>query len=224
MTSHGPQRICVARIGAAHGVRGEVKLWPFTSDPMAVTRYGALTTEDGRLVEIETARAAKDCLVARLKGVADRTAAERLRNVDLYVPRERLPEPAEEEFYHADLIGLAAEDAGGNALGTIIAVHNFGAGDLLEVQPTDGGETVLVPFTEETVPLIDVANRRVVIEPPDGVFETSASNVGVTSPRLQGEVGERSEPGEGDSPGTEIAERAPHPDPLPASGEREKKR
>src|SRR3974390_2903639 len=103
------RRVCVARIGAAHGVRGEVKLWPFTSDPMAVGQYGLLEAEDGRSFEIEALRRQKDFLVARLKGVVDRTAAERLRNVDLYISRERLPEPAAEEYYHADLIGLSVE-------------------------------------------------------------------------------------------------------------------
>src|SRR4051794_29167616 len=102
------ERVIVARIGAAHGVRGEVKLWPFTQDPMAVATYGPLETQDGaRSFEIETLRAAKDHLVARLKGVSDRSAAETLTNIDLYIPRDRLP-PIEEDdtYYHSDLIGL----------------------------------------------------------------------------------------------------------------------
>src|SRR3954454_7448025 len=101
-------RVCIAQIGAAHGVRGEVRLKPFTQDPLGVTRYGALESEDGkRRFEIEAVRPAKDMLVARLKGITDRDAAERLTNVRLYVARERLPKPADDEFYHADLIGLA---------------------------------------------------------------------------------------------------------------------
>jgi 16S rRNA processing protein RimM len=160
------QRVCVARIGAAHGVRGEVKLWPFTADPMAVTRYGELSAEDGRSFAIEAVRPAKDFLVARLKGVSDRTQAEQLRNTDLFVPRDRLPAPAEEEFYHADLIGLPVEDTHGVALGSIVAVHNFGAGDLLEIRPPDGGDTVMVLFTADTAPVIDVAGRRIVLDPP----------------------------------------------------------
>src|SRR5262249_57066725 len=112
---------------------GEVKLWPFTSDPMAVAQYGVLEAEDGRSFEIEAVRPGKDFLVARLKGVADRTAAQELRNVDLFIPRERLPVAANEEYYHADLIGLSAEDSRGQMLGTVTAVHNFGAGDLLEI-------------------------------------------------------------------------------------------
>src|ERR1043165_10175666 len=100
-------RICIAQIGAAHGVRGEVRLKPFTEDPLAVTRYGALESEDGkRRFEIESVRPAKDMLVARLKGVADRNAAEALKNIRLYVAREKLPKPEADEFYHADLVGL----------------------------------------------------------------------------------------------------------------------
>ncbi len=108
------ERIRVARIGAAHGVRGEVKLWSFTEDPMAVTSYGALETEDGtRRFEIESLRPAKDHLVARIAGVADRDAAEALRNLELFVPRERLPEIEEADtFYYADLVGLGGGHRG----------------------------------------------------------------------------------------------------------------
>jgi 16S rRNA processing protein RimM len=105
-------------------------------------------------------------LVARLKGVADRNAAETLKNIRLYVPRARLPQPADDEFYHADLIGLAAETADGTAFGVVKAVHNFGAGDLLEIEPAAGGATVMLPFNATTVPTIDIAGRRVVVEPP----------------------------------------------------------
>jgi 16S rRNA processing protein RimM len=171
------QQVCVARIGAAHGVRGEVKLWSFTSDPMAVMRYGELRAEDGRSFEIEAVRPAKDFFVARIKGVSDRTQAERLRNTDLFVPRDRLPEPGQEEFYHADLIGLAVENTDGAALGSIVAVHNFGAGDLLEIRPAGGGDTVMVPFTAETTPVIDIAGRRIVLDPPE-TFEDDASSEG----------------------------------------------
>jgi 16S rRNA processing protein RimM len=161
-------RIRVARIGAAHGIRGEVKLWSFTADPLAVTQYGPLQTEDGkRRFEIEAARPAKDFLVARLAGVTDRNAAEALRNTDLYVSRDRLP-PIEEDdtFYHADLIGLAAVDESGTALGTITAIHNFGAGDLIEIAPAAGGEALLLPFNETTVPSVDLEAKRIVVVPP----------------------------------------------------------
>ena len=161
-------RIRVARIGAAHGIRGEVKLWSFTEDPMAVAHYGPLETADGaRCFEIEAARPAKDHLVARIAGVGDRNAAEKLRNIDLFVPRERLP-PIEEAdtFYHADLVGLAAISENGAALGTVVAIHNFGAGDLIEIEPAAGGEPLLLPFNETTVPTIDLRVGRIVIVPP----------------------------------------------------------
>jgi 16S rRNA processing protein RimM len=170
------QQVCVAKIGAAHGVRGEVRLWPFTADPLAVTLYGPLQSEDGRTFEIEAVRPAKDFLVARLKNVSDRAAAERLCNVELFVPRDRLPELGEEEFYHADLIGAAVEDQSGTVLGTIMAVHNFGAGDLLEVRPAGGGDTVMVPFTETTVPSIDLARGRVVMVPPEELSEAAGES------------------------------------------------
>jgi 16S rRNA processing protein RimM len=165
------ERICVARIGAAHGVKGEVKLWSFTADPAAVADYGPLESEDGtQRFEIEAIRPAKDHLVARLSGVRDRDAAERLANLRLYVARERLPAPAPEEFYHADLIGLRAESRDGSALATIVGIHDFGAGDLLELRPLGGGSTVLMPFTALTVPVVDIAGGRVVIDPPHGLF------------------------------------------------------
>jgi 16S rRNA processing protein RimM len=160
-------RVCVAEIGAAHGVAGEVRLRAFTEDPLAVTQFGPLQAEDGRSIEIATVRPAKDCLIARLAGVADRTAAERLRNVKLYVAREKLPAIEEPEtWYQADLVGLAAIGSDGAALGRVIAVQNFGAGDLLEIAPAAGGPTLLLPFTDAVVPLVDVPNGRVVINPP----------------------------------------------------------
>jgi 16S rRNA processing protein RimM len=159
-------RVLIAQIGAAHGVRGEVRLRTFTEDPLSVARYGALETEDGRRFEIEAVRPAKDMLVARLKGVSDRAAAEALRNLQLFVARAKLPDPADDEFYVADLIGLAAETPGGAAFGTVKAVHNFGAGDLIEIEPAGGGATVMLPFTEVTVPAIDIAGKKIVVEPP----------------------------------------------------------
>ena len=167
-------RVLIAQIGAAHGVRGEVRLKPFTQDPLSVTRYGVLETEDGRRrFEIEAARPAKDMLVVRLKGIADRNAAEALKNLRLYVAREKLPLPGDDEFYVADLVGLAAETPGGDALGTVKAVHNFGAGDLIEITPAEGGATVLLPFTESAVPVVDIAGGRIVIDPPQDLLKPS---------------------------------------------------
>jgi 16S rRNA processing protein RimM len=160
------KRICIARIGAAHGTVGEVRLWSFTADPPAAASYGALTTVDGRTIEIESLRRAKGFFIARIKGVSDRNGAERLRNLDLFVARECLPPPAADEFYYADLIGLAVDDTSGSWIGTVVAVHDFGAGDLLEMAPGGGGETMLLPFTAAVVPKVDIAAGRVVIDRP----------------------------------------------------------
>ena len=161
-------RICVARIGAAHGVRGEVKLWSFTEDPAAVAHYGPLETQDGtRCFEIEALRAAKDHFVARLAGVSDRDAAEKLRNIELYIPRARLPKIEETDtFYHADLVGLDAVTPAGARVGIVHALHNFGAGDIIEIAPAGGGDPLMLPFNETTVPKIDVAARQIVVMPP----------------------------------------------------------
>ena len=158
--------ICVARIGAAHGVRGAVKLWTFTEDPLAVTRYGPLTTKDGaRQFDVTHAREAKDHLVATLKGIATREDAERLNGIELYIAREKLPDTDDDEYYHADLIGLAAVNAANEPIGRVIAIHNFGAGDIIEIAPPQG-TTLLLPFTNAVVPTVDLANGRVVIELP----------------------------------------------------------
>lgn len=161
-------RVCVARIGAAHGVRGEVKLWSFTQDPEAVAGYGPLQTADGtRTVEIESMRAAKDHFVARLAGVNDRDEAEKLRNVELYIARDRLPKIEQADtFYHSDLIGLDAVTADGAQVGTVHAVHNFGAGDILEIMPVGSGEPTMLPFNEATVPKVDLAAKQIVVVPP----------------------------------------------------------
>lgn len=169
----GGARICLGQIGAAHGVRGEVRLHSFTSDPEAIAHYGPLEAEDGRVFEIEALRPAKNHLVAKLAGIASRSAAEQLTNIKLYVPRERLPEPeAIDEFYHADLIGLTVVNRAGEKLGTVIAIQNFGAGDLIEVRPDGGGATELVPFDQDTVPAVEIAAGRIVVDPPDGMFKT----------------------------------------------------
>ena len=162
-------QICVARIGAAHGVRGAVKLWTFTEDPLAVKRYGRLMSKDGaRQFEVTHVREAKGHLVATLKGVATREEAERLNGVELYVAREKLPATSEDEYYHADLIGLAAVNAAGEPLGRVIAIHNFGAGDIIEIAPPNGA-SMLLPFSNAVVPTVDLEGGRVVIELPDEI-------------------------------------------------------
>ena len=159
-------RICVARIGAAHGVRGEVKLWPFTEDPMAVLHYGPLLTKDGaRQFEVARARVAKDHLVAVLKGVATREDAERVNGIELYIARDKLPATEAGEYYHADLIGLRAADTQGETIGKVLAIHNFGAGDIIEIAPTQGS-SLLLPFTNAVVPTVDIAAGHVVIVMP----------------------------------------------------------
>jgi 16S rRNA processing protein RimM len=162
------KRVCVARIGAAHGVRGDVKLWSFTADPLAVKGYGPLETEDGkRSFEIERLRPQGEFLVAHLKGVPDRNMAETLRNVELYVARDRFPRIEESgEFYIADLVGLTAVDKNDAAIGDIVAVHNFGAGDLIELKLTDVRDTLLLPFSDAVVPSVDIAGGKVVIDMP----------------------------------------------------------
>jgi 16S rRNA processing protein RimM len=158
--------ICVARIGAAHGVRGAVKLWTFTEDPLAVKDYGPLTTKDGaRHFEVAQVREAKDHLVATFKGVASREDAERLNGIELYIAREKLPETDDDEYYHADLIGLAAVNTADEPLGRVAAIHNFGAGDIIEIAPPHG-PTLLLPFTNAVVPTVDLKGGRVVIELP----------------------------------------------------------
>jgi 16S rRNA processing protein RimM len=161
-------RIRVARIGAAHGVRGEVKLWSFTQDPAAVAEYGPLETEDRKQrFEIEALRPAKDFMVARIAGIGDRDAAAKLCNLELFVARDKLPPINEPNtFYHADLVGMAAVTPEGVALGAVTAVHNFGAGDLIEIATTAGGEPLLLPFTETVAPNIDTALRQITIVLP----------------------------------------------------------
>jgi 16S rRNA processing protein RimM len=163
------KKIRVARIGAAHGVRGESKLWSFTQEPSAVADYAPLENEDGtRQFEIESMRAAKDHFVVRLKGIDSREAAEALRNTDLFVTRDKLP-PLDDDgtFYHADIVGLAAVTRDGVPVGTVSALHNFGAGDLIEIVTTAGGDPLLLPFTDVVVPEIDLASRRIVVVLPN---------------------------------------------------------
>jgi len=160
-------RLLMGRIGAAHGIKGEVRIQSFTDDPMALAGYGELSTNrPGLAVTIEAARTTTNVLIARLKGITDRTAAEKLNGVDLYVDRAKLPEIADEDdFYLADLIGLDARLADGTSLGRVLAVPNYGAGDILEIGGP-GLETRLIPFTRAAVPQVHVAQGYVVVDPP----------------------------------------------------------
>jgi len=163
--------VLLGEIGAAQGLKGEVRLRSFTEEEAAITAYGPLEDETGLVIEIEALRATPKALIARIKGVTTRERAEALTGTKLYVPRSRLPEREEEEWYHAELIGLAALDRDGATIGTVVAIQNFGAGDLLELAPANGGPTVLIPFTRETVPEIDVEGERLTLVPPAGLLE-----------------------------------------------------
>jgi 16S rRNA processing protein RimM len=164
-------RVLLGEISAAQGLKGEVRLRSYTEEPAAIARYGALEDEQGCAIEIESVRVTPKALIARIKGVTSREGAEALCRTKLYLPRARLPERETDEWYHADLIGLAAVSGTGEAIGTVVAVQNFGAGDLIEIKPASGGATVLVPFTRATVPEVDVEGGRITLDPPEGLFE-----------------------------------------------------
>jgi 16S rRNA processing protein RimM len=145
----------LAVIGAAHGIKGEVRVKSFTADPLALGDYGPLHSADGRIFEVLSVRPAGTVVVVRFKSVNDRTAAEALNGVPLFVDRAALPEADEEEFYHADLVGLAVRDGEGEEVGKVVAVHNHGGGDILEIVH-GGRDGVLIPFSKAAVPGIDL--------------------------------------------------------------------
>jgi 16S rRNA processing protein RimM len=158
-------------ITGAHGIKGEVRVKSFTAEPEAIVAYGPLEDErGGRRLALTLTGMVRGMLIARIDGVGDRNAAERLKGLRLFLPRTALPAPGPEEYYHADLIGLAAVLRDGGPLGRIRAVHDYGAGHSLEIERPDG-RLVLVPFTEAAVPEVDVTGGRVVVEPPEGLFD-----------------------------------------------------
>ncbi|WP_137391875.1 ribosome maturation factor RimM [Rhodoligotrophos defluvii] len=171
MAAKPRDRVCLGTIAAAHGVRGEVKIRTFTATPEAIGDYGPLELEDGsRAFAVERRRPAEGGVIAKLAGIDDRNGAESLRGQMLYVPRSRLPEPEEEdEYYLADLIGLQAVRPTGERLGEVVAVENFGAGDLLEIERPGAAATVYVPFTREAVPEVDIAGGKVVVDLFEGL-------------------------------------------------------
>jgi 16S rRNA processing protein RimM len=159
----------VGAIGGAFGVQGEVRLKSFCATPEDIAAYGPLYTEDGqRKFTVRLTRPVAGGLGARLSGVATKEAADALRGATLWVDRARLPRLPDDEFYHADLIGLAVQDTGGAPIGTVTAVHNHGAGDILEIRAPDG-RSLLLPFTLAVVPTVDLASGRIVADPPEGV-------------------------------------------------------
>jgi 16S rRNA processing protein RimM len=165
----------MGRFGAPHGVRGELRLQSFTGDPLAIADYGPLTDKSGKktFTLLNLRPQGKDMLVVRLKDVDDRDGAQALNGVELYLARDKLPAPDPEEFYLADLEGLRAETATGEPIGRVVALRNFGAGDILEIAPASGGDTLMYPFTKAVAPIIDLADGRIVVEPPT---ETEGEN------------------------------------------------
>jgi 16S rRNA processing protein RimM len=170
MSAQG-KRVCVGVVTGAHGVRGAVRVKSFTEDPEDVARYGPLEDESGgRRFDLRLVGNAKGVVIATLPGIDDRDRAEALRGLRLYLPRASLPPTGDEEYYHADLIGLDAVLADGTPLGRVRAVHDFGAGDTLEIE-RPAGQPVMVPFTRAVVPVVDLDAGRVVLDPPPGLLD-----------------------------------------------------
>lgn len=184
--------VCLGVIAAPHGVRGLVRIRPFTADPGAVAAYGPVTDrETGRTFALALTGAAKGTVTARIEGITDRDQAEAVRGTELWVRREALPETEDEEYYHHDMIGLRAEGVDGAALGEVTGVQNHGAGDLLELHLAGGG-SALVPFTRACVPVVDIEGGRVVIDAPPGLMEAGEPRQGAgegKKTRNQGEDG-----------------------------------
>ncbi len=165
-------RVCVGAVAGAFGVKGEVRLKSFCAEPEAIATYGPLTSEDGgRSFDVRLTGTLKNGFSARLSGVATKEAADGLKGLRLYAPRERLPELPDDEFYHADLINLTVLDTGGTELGRVRAVLNHGAGDLLEIHGPGLKGPVLLPFTKAAVPTVDLAAGRIIADPPEGLFD-----------------------------------------------------
>lgn len=165
MTKEMSELVLLGRIAGAQGLKGEVRINSFTGAPEDIAAYGPLTDGKGRSFVVERVRPLKGgAVVAQLGGVADRSAAEAMKGVALFVERAKLPEPDEDEWYYEDLIGLDALGPDGAVIGEVVAVQNFGGGDLLEIRPPDGGKTLLMPFTKAVVPVVDVKGGRVIVE------------------------------------------------------------
>ncbi|MEM7720816.1 MAG: ribosome maturation factor RimM [Pseudomonadota bacterium] len=165
-------KICVGAITGSFGVRGEVRVKSFCAEPTDISSYGPLSTEDGsKSYEITLTRPVKNGFAARLSGVPTKEAADALKGTRLYAPREALPALPDDEFYHSDLIGLTALDTGGKELGKVAAVQNHGAGDILELRGKALNGSVLVPFTAQIVPTVDLAAGRLIIDPAEGLFD-----------------------------------------------------
>ncbi|MBL4807046.1 MAG: 16S rRNA processing protein RimM [Rhodobacteraceae bacterium] len=161
--------VCVGAISGAFGVRGEVRIKSFCADPAAIGDYSPLTTQNGKKTyDIEITRTVKGGFAAKLTGLTNKEDADALRGTRLYVGRDKLPSLPDDEFYHSDLIGLDVVDTGGEPCGKVSAVHDHGAGDILEI--LHKGEPILLLFTKESVPTVDLTAQRIVIDPPEGLF------------------------------------------------------
>ena len=165
------ERVCVASFTSAHGVSGAVRLKSFTENPDDIANFSELQSEDAsRTYDIEiVSHTGKGELIVRVDGVSTREEAEMLKSIRLYVSRSELPEAGDEEFYHADLIGLTVKTVSGKTLGSVRAVYDFGAGDMLEILPKEGA-MIMVPFTKAIVPIVDIEKGRVVVDPPEGLL------------------------------------------------------
>ncbi|HEY8697400.1 MAG TPA: ribosome maturation factor RimM [Rhizomicrobium sp.] len=161
----------------AQGLKGEVKVKTFTESPEKLGAYGPLHDASGRQFRVSSCRAGKDGAIVAFEGISDRNAAEKLKGTELFVARAALPQTGAHEFYHADLVGLRAEDNEGRILGTVSAIHNFGAGDVIEIARDDHNGTVLLPFTREFAPAVDLAEGRIVIAVPEEVEAETQGNV-----------------------------------------------
>ena len=170
-----PNRICVGHIAGVHGVKGLVRINSYTEKPMNIGAYGSVTDEGGkRMFELEVQRMAKMQVLARIKGISDRNAAEALRGTNIYVQRDELHQTSDEEFYYGDLEGLCVERVDGDFLGKVVSVQDFGAGGMIEVSLNDC-ETIFIPFTKEVIVKVDLTAGRLLIDPPQGLFETKNS-------------------------------------------------
>jgi len=164
--------LCVGVITGPHGVRGQVRIKGFTENPKDIAAYGALSDQTGtKIFKIKvTGTAAKGALIASLSGIDNRNKAEEIKGQKLYVPRSALPEPDDEEYYHADLLGLAVHTVDGLELGVVRTIYDFGAGDVIEVENSER-KVVVVPFTKAAVPVVDLAAGRLIVDPPEGLLD-----------------------------------------------------
>ncbi len=162
--------VCVGAIAGSFGVRGEVRLKSFCADPEAIAEYSPLSDEGGVSYTVTLTRSIKNGFAALLSGVDTKEQADALNGVQLFAPRDRLPDLGDEEYYHTDLIGLRVLDTGGTEIGTIRSVHDHGAGDLLEIQGPGMKASVLLPFTRTCVPTVDLGSGKIIADPPDGLF------------------------------------------------------